>query len=872
MSERRQSVDALHGFLQKRLSTLSTLAMAFAILNTWIALAGSIGLILPSGGSVAFLYGFLFCVACSFCVAASLGELAAIWPTAGGQYHYVFALCTERWRKPVSFFVGWTNIAGWLIVVTVQGYFAAQFISAAIVVASNDSYQITLARTYGIFLAVLSSTTAINIWGNSVLGKWNTGALYWSILGALVLSIVLLATCPKTDAKYVFTDFRNETNWPDGIAWILGLLQSALSLTAFDVVLHMTEEMPNPRRDAPRALIYAIAVGGVTGLLLTLVILFCLADPTSILTAPGNMPIVAMILQATKSRAAAAIISLMLSVCFINGSSASITSVSRLLFAMARDRGIIFHDFFGYITPRLNVPTRAIAFLGGRHSRQLHFCAIPDCHIDFLLFPDRTSGIKRQYELCMRCARHLRSHRIIVLVSVSQQIPGAAGAAPEQPACPAALPQACLLAALKLIISSTHYQLQPSSQHQFTMFATLPDFTPRDSHSLWYTSSRAPILGGLPDGPGHDAANHGHHHGPSGQQQQQHPHSARQRGQILERTALARLAADEAHMQRRRVSVQNYGSTWLKPPGIPKTLHQMREEKREQEEHQEAMRREQLAQELAEAEAEAAAAAGEDGEEAMDDVQLDGAQDLDEEIPDADDEFALGGGSDSEDEDDDDDDDDDRDEEGEEEEGEADVSAAEEAMREERRNDLMAARMRMTDDAFREALVRGDPDGDDMYGGGEELDERGQGHMLDEEDFVPSSMLDGEGDEYVDLGMDANLDDDIPEAEEEEAGYEHTDSDAALSSDDRRDDSSEQDDDDDIGFAPRAAPLAPPLSPTLRGQQQRQAQQSHHRHRRSTGAASTGPRSSMDLSAFLSQDESSFMDSSPVQGRRNMRG
>jgi amino acid transporter len=69
--------------------------------STWIALAGSIGLVLPSGSSVALLYGFIFCVLCCFCVAASLGELSAIWPTAGGQYHFVYALCTEKWRKPL---------------------------------------------------------------------------------------------------------------------------------------------------------------------------------------------------------------------------------------------------------------------------------------------------------------------------------------------------------------------------------------------------------------------------------------------------------------------------------------------------------------------------------------------------------------------------------------------------------------------------------------------------------------------------------------------------------------------------------------------------------------------------------------------------
>ncbi|KAH6977167.1 Apc15p protein-domain-containing protein [Ilyonectria sp. MPI-CAGE-AT-0026] len=352
------------------------------------------------------------------------------------------------------------------------------------------------------------------------------------------------------------------------------------------------------------------------------------------------------------------------------------------------------------------------------------------------------------------------------------------------------------------------------------MFTTLPDFTPRDSHSLWYRSSRSPPT---PQGPvdnHHHGDPHSHHHGSN---------QSRQRGHALERSALARLAADEQYMQRRRLNVQNYGSGWLRPPGVPKTLHQLREEKREQEEHQEAMRREQLAQELAEAEAEANPENG-----MMDDVQLDGAQDLDDEIPDADDEFGL--------HDDDDDDDEEEDEEDldEDEGGEAEEDADESVLREERQNDLMAARMRMNDDAFREALARGDPDGEGMYGGDEEIEEEEQGHMLDEDDFAQEGTDDGLG-----VDMDADLDDDIPEAES--GGYEHTDSEAEFTSS-----SEEQDDDDeddaDISFAPRSATLAPPQSPTLQG-------------RSSIG------RPSMDLSNLLSQDGSSFMESSPA-GRR----
>lgn len=67
-----------------------------------------------------------------------------------------------------------------------------------------------------------------------------------------------------------------------------------------------------------------------------------------------------MLLRATSSRAGTTVMSLMLAVCFVNGSNASITSTSRLLYAMARDNGIIFHDYFSHISPGLNVPTRTI--------------------------------------------------------------------------------------------------------------------------------------------------------------------------------------------------------------------------------------------------------------------------------------------------------------------------------------------------------------------------------------------------------------------------------------------------------------------------------------------------------------------------------
>jgi choline transport protein len=50
----------------------------------------------------------------------------------------------------------------------------------------------------------------------------------------------------------------------------------------------------------------------------------------------------------------------MLAICFINGTLASITSASRLMYSMARDNGIFFSSFFSKINKSLDVPVNTI--------------------------------------------------------------------------------------------------------------------------------------------------------------------------------------------------------------------------------------------------------------------------------------------------------------------------------------------------------------------------------------------------------------------------------------------------------------------------------------------------------------------------------
>lgn len=318
------------------------------------------------------------------------------------------------------------------------------------------------------------------------------------------------------------------------------------------------------------------------------------------------------------------------------------------------------------------------------------------------------------------------------------------------------------------------------------------------------------------------------------------------------------------------------GQTWLKPPGVGKTLFQLREERREAEEHAEAMRREMVAQELADAEAanatgvmeeEGVAPAGAvvrmdgDGDEVMmmegeeeEDMSGMGGRDLDDDIPDADEGgFGFDGVSDEEDDDDDDDD------ESDEEEGEESYLPAQARLGRRQTNEV--ANIRAVEDRMRQMIARGGGAsvGGDMYGGDEDVDEEDQAHILEEDDLVVV-MYPDEMEPDMDMGMDGNLDDDIPEAES--GGYEHTDSEASLSSDEE---ASEQ----NVSYGGMRTPHLPPPRSSLPGGG------SAGRSGASVAApgswrfsARRAPRSSLDLSSILSRDGSSVQGSSPRLQRR----
>ena len=239
--------------LKRHFSPLAMLGLAFAILNSWTALSASLSLALPSGGPTSVIWGLITAGICNLCLAASLAEFMSAYPTAGGQYHWVAMISWKKWVPLLSWITGWINVSGWIALVASGGLLGSQLI-VGVISFMNPTYSPQRWHQFLIYIGYNLVAFLINAFANSLLPYVTKGAFTWSISGFVIISITVLACASPnySSGSFVFTEFINQTGWPDGIAWLLGLLQAGLGLTGYDAVAHMVKgfgENTNKRAD-----------------------------------------------------------------------------------------------------------------------------------------------------------------------------------------------------------------------------------------------------------------------------------------------------------------------------------------------------------------------------------------------------------------------------------------------------------------------------------------------------------------------------------------------------------------------------------------------------------------------------------------------
>jgi len=347
--------------LRRNFSPLSMLGLAFAILNSWTALSTSLNLALPSGGASAVLWGLLTAGICNLLLAASLAEFLSAYPTAGGQYHWVALISWPKYVPILSWLTGWINMFGWMALTATGGLLGSQLIIGIISMYYGDAYTPERWHQFLIYIGYNIFALLLNIFGNHLLPLVNKTAVIWSITGFVVICITVLACAAPNykPASFVFGYFENDTGWPDGVAWLLGLLQGALGVTGFDATAHMIEEIPNAAREGPKIMVYCVIMGMVTGFIFLMCLLFVSGDTDTVINGAIG-PLGQIILDATGSAAGTVCLLIFPLVCLLFATTSIMTTSSRMNYAFARDRGLPFSKYFSRVHKTLDVPLESL--------------------------------------------------------------------------------------------------------------------------------------------------------------------------------------------------------------------------------------------------------------------------------------------------------------------------------------------------------------------------------------------------------------------------------------------------------------------------------------------------------------------------------
>lgn len=122
------------------------------------------------------------------------------------------------------------------------------------------------------------------------------------------------------------------------------------------MVAAMCEEVQQPQREVPKAIVLSVAAAGFTGVIYLIPILFVLPDVKELLAVANGQPIGLIFKTATGSAGGGfGLLFLILGILFFAGVG-SLTAASRCTYAFARDGAIPFSNLWGSVSPALQIP------------------------------------------------------------------------------------------------------------------------------------------------------------------------------------------------------------------------------------------------------------------------------------------------------------------------------------------------------------------------------------------------------------------------------------------------------------------------------------------------------------------------------------
>jgi amino acid transporter len=274
-----------------------------------------------SGSSV--WISFLVAMVVAALTALSYAELGSRLPRCGGVAYFVQQAFRTDW---LSLLVGWLMLCTCLVsMATLSKAFAGYLTAFAPMIPSEL-----------IILALFFSLTLVNFWGMRESSALNIFCTALEVSGLLIVILVttLFLTTGGGSAGGAATNVPVSSG--EQVGWVAILQGAALAFYAFigfEDIVNVSEEVEDPERNVPRAILLALGIAGVVYILVSWLATNVLS-PAAL--AASNAPLLDVVHQAQPNfpRAVFTFIALF---AVLNTVLLNFVTASRLLFGMARE-------------------------------------------------------------------------------------------------------------------------------------------------------------------------------------------------------------------------------------------------------------------------------------------------------------------------------------------------------------------------------------------------------------------------------------------------------------------------------------------------------------------------------------------------------
>ncbi|MBY5838022.1 amino acid permease [Rhizobium leguminosarum] len=365
--DKKQDVHILHSMgyaqeLERRMSSFSNFAISFSIICILSGGINSLGQATSGAGGAAIGIGWPLGCLISFIFALGLAQIGSAYPTAGGLYHWG-SILGNRFTGWLS---AWLNLLGLVTVLGAINVGTFYFFFGAF--GPQFGIEDTLLHRV-VFVAIITALQAgINHFGIGLTAKLTDFSGYLIFATALLLTIVCLAAAPSWDISRLFT-FANYTGtegaslvWPGtvstGMAFLLGLLLPIYTITGYDASAHTSEETVKAAVSVPRGMVSAVLWSALFGYIMLCA--FVLMIPNMDDAAKQGWNVFFWAMDAQTNPAIKSILYFLIFVSQFLCGLATVTSVSRMIFAFSRDKGLPASSALAKVSPNFRTPVAAI--------------------------------------------------------------------------------------------------------------------------------------------------------------------------------------------------------------------------------------------------------------------------------------------------------------------------------------------------------------------------------------------------------------------------------------------------------------------------------------------------------------------------------